>query len=122
MDKAEISYEEVEGCTTEEVRWGEVDELKIFQEIKCNIVFDVKMDFTRKARYVANAAITDKPVGLCYSSVVSCDSVRIEFLVAALNDLDMLECNISNAYLNALCRERIWFVAGLECGKSLEKK
>ena len=52
MNKEEISYEEVEGCTTGEVRRGEVDELKGFQEITCHIVFDVKMDFTRKARYV----------------------------------------------------------------------
>ena len=66
--------------------------------------------------------MTDTPVGLCYSSVVSRFSIRIAFLIAALNDLDILACDISNAYLNAPCRERIWFVAGLECGKSLEGK
>ena len=71
------------------------------------------MDFIRKARYVTNGAITDIPVGLCYSSVVSCDSPRIAFLVTSLNDLDILACDISNAYLNTPFRERIWFVAGL---------
>ena len=66
MGKVEISYEEVEGCTPEEVRQGEVDELRGFQDITCHIVFNVKMDFTRKARYVANGAMTDTTVGLCY--------------------------------------------------------
>ena len=47
------------------------------------------MDFMRKAQFVANGSTTDAPVALCYSSVVSRDSVRIAFLVAALNDLDV---------------------------------
>ena len=58
----------------------------MFQGITCHIVFDVKMDFTHKARYAKNGSMTDMKVGLCYSSVVSSDSVRIALLVAALND------------------------------------
>ena len=77
MNKAEISYEELEGFTPEEFRRGGVDELKGFQDIICHIVFDVKMDFTGKDRYIVNGAITDTPVGLCYFSVISRDSVRI---------------------------------------------
>ena len=61
-------------------------------------------------------------MGLCYLNIVSCDSVRTTLLVTDLNDLDILACNISNAYLNAPCREIIWFVAGLEFGKILEGK
>jgi hypothetical protein len=60
--------------------------------------------------------MTETPASLTYSSVVSRDSVRIAFLIAALNDLDILSCDISNAYLNAPCREKIWFVAGHEFG------
>ena len=89
-DKAEISYEEVEGYTHEEFRWGDIDELKVFQEITCQIVFDVKMGFTRKARYVANVAMNNTPMCLCYSSILSRDSVRIAFLIATLNDLYIL--------------------------------
>ena len=59
-------------------------------------------------------------MGSCYSSVVCCDSVIIAFLVDSLNDLDILVCDISNAYINAPCPERIWSVARLDCGKSLE--
>ena len=84
------------------------------------------MDFTRKARFVAGGHTTDTPVGICYSSVVSIarsrDSVRIAFLVTALHDLDILATDIGNAYLNAPCREKIWFEAGIECGQSCKGK
>ena len=73
-------------------------------------------------RYVTNEAMNDTPVGLCYSSVVSRDSVRIVLLGTALNDLDIFACDISNTFLNAPCQERIWFVAGLECGNIPEVK
>ncbi len=74
------------------------------------------MDFTRKARFVANGAATETPTSLTYSSVVSRDSVKLAFMLAALNDLDIMACDIGNAYLNAPCREKIWFEAGRECG------
>ena len=50
------------------------------------------------------------------------DSVRIAFLVAALNDLDVFACDIGNAYLNASCLENIWFQAGIECGQSVRDR
>ena len=34
-----------------------------------------------------------------------------------LNKLKVLSCDIGNAYLNAPCKEKIWFVAGPECGR-----
>jgi hypothetical protein len=74
------------------------------------------MDLTRKARFVAGGHTTETPTSLTYSSVVSRDSVRIAFLMAALNDVDVMSCDISNTYLNAPCREKIWFVAGPEFG------
>jgi hypothetical protein len=49
--------------------------------------FEVKMDFTRKARFVAGGHMTDPPTEITYSSVVSRDSIRIGFLIAALNEL-----------------------------------
>jgi hypothetical protein len=41
-----------------------------------------------------------------YSSVVSRDSVRLFFLLAAINDLDVLACGIQNAYINAATKEK----------------
>eukprot|EP00980_Cylindrotheca_fusiformis_P024973 scaffold12826_cov83-Cylindrotheca_fusiformis.AAC.1 len=73
--------------------------------------------FTRKARLVANGNETPvAPKYDRYSSVVSRESVRIGFLYAALNDLDILSCDISNAYLNAPCSEKLWTEAGPEFG------
>ena len=68
----------------------------------------MKVDFTWKAKFVANGSTTEAPVALCYSSVVSRDSVRIAFLLAALNDLEVFPCDIGNAYLNVPCQEKIW--------------
>ncbi len=120
MTKVKVAYEEKEE-TPEQVRSGEATGYIGYQEITCHLVFDVKMDFSRKARLVVNGAKTEAPAALTYSSVVSRDSVRLAFLIAELNDLDVMACDIGNAYLNAPCREKIWFKAGPEhgdkCGK-----
>ena len=81
------------------------------------------MDFTRKAQFVAGGHMIETPSSITYSSVVvSRESVKITFLIAALNDLDIMSCDIENAYLNAPCKEKIWFVGGKECGPHLEGK
>ena len=54
---------------------------------------------------------------MTYSSVVSRESVRLAFLIAALNDLEISACDVGNAYLNAPCREKVWYEAGLEWGE-----
>ena len=89
-----------------------------FQEIKCHMIFDVKVgeNFRRKARLVAGGHTTDAPATLTYSSVVSRDSVRIALTIAALNRLEVMACDIQNAYLTADCREKIWTRAGPEFG------
>jgi hypothetical protein len=89
-----------------------------FTKIDCHIIFDVKMgeNFRRKARLVAGGHKTDTPASITYSSVVSRDSVRIALLIAALNDLNILACDIQNAYLTAPCREKICIIAGPEFG------
>ena len=86
------------------------------KEIKCHMVFDIKRDLTRKARFVAGGHLTDPPKESVFSSVVTRDSVRIAFVYAALNDLDILAADVQNAYLNAPTKERCWFRAGLEFG------
>ena len=97
MKKAKVAYGEVDACTPKQARRGEVSELTGFQEIMYHLIFDVKMDFKRKAHFVANESTIEAPVALCYSSVVSRDSVRLAFLIAALNELDVFACDIGNA-------------------------
>jgi hypothetical protein len=86
------------------------------------MVFDIKLDLTRKARFVAGGHMTDAPTSITYSSVVGRDSVRIAFLLAALNDVDLLACDVSNAYLNALTKELLYIIAGPEFGSLAGRK
>ena len=81
-----------------------------YQEIKCHMIFDVKIgeNFRRKARLVAGGHTTEALATLTNSSVVSRDSVRIALTIAALNGLQVMACDIQNAYLTADCREKIW--------------
>ncbi len=85
-----------------------------YKKITCHMNFEVKMDLRRKARYVAGGHLTDPPTSMTYSTVVSRESVRIAFLVAALNGLDILAGDIQNAYLNADTTEKLYFIAGDE--------
>ena len=48
---------------------------------------------------------------------MSRDSVRIDLTISELNGLDILPSDIQNAYLTALCREKIWTFAGPEFGE-----
>ena len=66
--------------------------------------------------------MTEAPSSITYASVVMHDSVRLAFLIAALNGLDILACDIGNAYLNAPCREKIWFLGGAEVGTEQQGK
>ena len=51
-----------------------------------------------------------------YSTVPSRDSIRLLFLVAALNDLDVLSADIQNAYLTAPIKEKYYIVASEAMG------
>lgn len=83
-----------------------------------HLVFDAKMDFTRKARWVLDGHKTPSPIGSTCAGAVSRESVRIAFTYAALNSVDIFAADIRNAYLQVLSSEkhRIVFSAkfGLE--------
>jgi len=89
--------------------------------IDLTIVFDIKMDFSRKARICARGDQTDPPSAITYASVVTRESVRIGFLVAALNDLKVLSADVAGAYLNAPCAERVHTYLGPEFGDDAGK-
>jgi hypothetical protein len=84
-----------------------------FQQIQCHIVFDTRIDFTRKAQFVAGGHVTSPPVTQTYASVVSRESVWIAFLLVALNNnMEVLLTAIQVAYLIAPCHE----ICGMEFG------
>jgi hypothetical protein len=66
---------------------------------------------------VAGGHVTDPPVSITFSSVVSRESVRIAFLIAALNDLNKLAADIENEYLNAPTDEKVYTITGKEFGE-----
>ena len=77
--------------------------------INYHFIFDVKMNLTCKARLVAGGHLNHNvPRHITYSSVVSKESVRIVFMLAALNNLDLLSGDVTNAYLNAKPREKCY--------------
>ena len=88
-----------------------------YKHVGLMMVFDIKMDFTRKARLCARGDQTEPPVTLTYASVVSRESVRLAFLVAALNDLEVVMFDVGNAYLNAPTTERLYTYGGVEFGE-----
>ena len=79
------------------------------------MIFDVNLDgFRRKARLVAGGHQTETPASvLTYASVVSRETVRISFTIAALNDLQVKASDVQNAYLTAPCAEKIYTLLGL---------
>ncbi len=93
-----------------------------YKWIKCCMVFDIKMDFTPKAQYVAVGHMADPPTTITYSSMVSWASVRIILMIADLNDFDALSCDIVKAYLNASPREKVYTTAGLDFCQLMGKR
>ena len=72
-----------------------------YQRMECHMIFDIKLDgFRRKARLVAGGHQMEPPASvLTYASVVSRETVRIAFTIAALNDLQVKASDVQNAYL-----------------------
>jgi Reverse transcriptase (RNA-dependent DNA polymerase) len=95
---------------------------KGWSKVTGHLVWDVKMDFTRKARWVLDGHLTPNPIGSTYAGVVSRDSVRIAFTYAALNDVDIFAVDIRNAYLQAPSSQKDYIVCGPEFGLENEGK
>ena len=106
-----------------EVYEGKIEDLVGYQEVKCHIIWDVKLgeNFGCKARLVAGGHTTDVPPSITYSSVVSRDSMRIALIIAALNGLDVLGCDIQNAYITEPGRDKIYTISGKEFGSNAGK-
>ncbi|CAJ1969014.1 unnamed protein product [Cylindrotheca closterium] len=93
-----------------------------YQLIELMTVFDVKMDLTPKAQICARGDQTDPPMSVTYASVVTRESIQLAFVIAALNGLNVLSADVSGAYLNAKCAEKVYCILGKEFGEYAEKK
>jgi hypothetical protein len=86
------------------------------------MVFDIKSDtLARKAGFVAGGHKTNPLNDSMYSSVVSRDMVRLFFLIVVLNDVNILACDVQNAYINAETKEKVLFKGGEETGQHKDK-
>jgi len=81
-----------------------------------HIIFDVKMDLTKKARWVKDGHRTPDPETSSYAGVVSRESIRILLTYAALLGLDVWAADIRNAYLQAPTSEKHYIICGEEFG------
>ena len=79
-----------------------------------HIIFDIKMDFTRKARWVKDGHKTPDPTTSAYDIVVSRESVRIALPYYALMGLDVMAADVQNAYLQAPSSEKHYVICGAE--------
>ena len=79
-----------------------------------HFIFDVQMDFTRKARWVKYGHRTPDPTTSAYVGVVSRESVREALTYAALMNLKVMAADIHNAYLQAPPSEKDYIICGPE--------
>ena len=94
-----------------------------YKKASGHLVWDLKMNFTRKARWVKDDHKTPDPTGSNFAGVVFRESVRIAFTYAALNDLDVYCADIQNAYLTAApTSEKHYIICGNEFGEEHEGK
>ena len=64
------------------------------KQVPLHMIFDIKMDFTRKTRLVEEGCRNLKPLTSTYAGVVSRETVRIAFTDAALNGLDVWSADV----------------------------
>ncbi|MGH7955026.1 MAG: reverse transcriptase domain-containing protein, partial [Gloeomargaritales cyanobacterium] len=88
-----------------------------FQYAPLRMIFTVKSDLRRKARLVVGGHVVDAGDLPTYASTVKGMSVRLLFMIAAINDLDVLSADIENAFVNAYTNEKIYTRAGPEFGE-----
>jgi len=87
-----------------------------------HLIFDVKMDFTRKARWVKDGHLTPDPKGSTYAGVESRESIRIALTYAALNGIDVMAADIQNAFLQDPLTEKHYVVCGPEFREHCDKR
>ena len=81
-----------------------------------HLAFDVKVDLTRKARWVLDGHTSPDVDGSTFAGVVSRESVRIVLTYAALNCLNVYAADIQNAFLQAPSPQKHYIICGAEFG------
>ena len=77
MTEVGAAFEALEQSVKAPIGWSKVTG---------HLIWDVKMDFTRKARWVLDGHKMPNPIGSTHAGVASRDGIRIAFTCAALNE------------------------------------
>ena len=77
-------------------------------------MFDVKHDGRHKARYVAGGHLTDPPLDILYSGIVSLQSLWLVIFLAELNGLQLYAADVGNAYVEGRTKEKVCIYGGPE--------
>ena len=81
-----------------------------------HLVFDVRMNFQCKARWVKDGQKTPDPETFSYADVVSRENIRILLTHAALHGVLVVAADIRNVYLQAPTSEKHFVICGPEFG------
>jgi hypothetical protein len=84
-----------------------------YQKISCHMIFDIKMK--------DGGHWIEAPATITYASIVSCETVCIVLLMAALNDLEVKIGDVLNAYITAPVTKKVWTVLGPKFGSNASK-
>ncbi|KAL7490750.1 hypothetical protein ACHAWT_000281, partial [Skeletonema menzelii] len=87
-----------------------------YKKIPLHLVYACKHDGRRKARIVAGGHLTDTPLESVYSGVVSLRGIRLMVFLSELNNLQVYQTDIGNAFLEARTTEKVYVIAGSEFG------
>ena len=88
-----------------------------YQFAPLTLIFDVKQeDLRRKARLVAGGHVVDSSMYESYASVVQTRTIRILETIAMNENLKFVTGDISNAFVQADTKEKIYSIAGPEFG------
>ncbi len=81
-----------------------------------HIIFDMKMNFTRKAEWVKDGHLTHDLDNSKYVGVVSRESIQIALVYAVFHGIEVLAADIRNVYLQAPTSEKHYIMCGEEFG------
>ena len=87
-----------------------------YTKVSGHLIWSVKIDFTRKTRWVLDGHERHDPVGSKYAGVVSRESVQIAFTYAALSGLDVCMADIRNGYHQSPTSQKHYIICGPELG------
>ena len=107
MTNVRISFVKLGRVTLDDIMKDKIN--PGYEHVNVHMIFDINMGrkFTTNETLVAYGHTTSPPSYTTYSSVVSRESVGVTFLLASLNELYILACDIGNAYLNAKFIEKL---------------